>query len=92
MPLRGDGVRSDFGFLGKLVVFPDYSFEITRTGSPSLPGWGFSAFCGHTEVLWVHLDSYVPRSHGVSLPRSSGCGWVRIRGTPGCGALPSTSR
>ena len=49
MLLRGDGVRSDFGFLGKLVVFPDYSFEITRTGSPSLPGWGLNVVCGHTE-------------------------------------------
>ena len=80
VPLRGDGVRSDFGFLGKLVVFPDYSFEITRTGSPSLPGWGLNAFCGHTEA-----DSGVGRGAGQ---RSSGfISTVTSRAVTGCPCL-----
>ena len=80
MPLRGDGVRSDFGFLCKLVVFPDYSFEITRTDSTSLPVWGFSDFCGHSEA-----NSGVARGAGQ---RSSGfISTVSCRGVTGCPCL-----
>ena len=50
MPLRGYGVRSDFDFpLATLVVFSDYSFEITRTGSPALYRVGGSAPSAATQ-------------------------------------------